>query len=68
LRVQVLLISDKHILSAGGRSALALRLLLAGASSRISSSAGVPTGEEVSRYTRSGELISMHSFEVLAYT
>lgn len=39
-------------LSAGGRSALALRLLLAGASSRISLSAGVATGEEVYTFRR----------------
>lgn len=32
----------------GGRSALALRLVLAAVSNRLSDSAGVPTGEEVS--------------------
>jgi hypothetical protein len=37
-------------LKLGGRSALALRLLLAGVSQRLSTSAGVATGEEVRSY------------------
>ena len=37
-------------LKLGGRSALALRLLLASVSKRLSTSAGVATGEEVGLY------------------
>lgn len=44
-------------LKLGGRSALALRLLLAGVSKRLSASAGVATGEEFRAARKAAEAL-----------